>query len=48
MEVMGLPIYYQEDVADKLHRLQIIYENGRLGLRDTDNDHNQKNTQKMV
>lgn len=34
MEARGLTIYYRDDVASKLHRLHISYENGRLGLRD--------------
>ncbi|MFC4321968.1 hypothetical protein [Litchfieldia salsa] len=33
-EENGLTIFYQDDVATKLHRLSITYENGRLGLRD--------------
>ncbi|WP_268876505.1 hypothetical protein [Litchfieldia alkalitelluris] len=36
-EIKGLNIYYREDVATKLHRLEIIYENGRLGLKDKNN-----------
>ncbi|WP_442600229.1 hypothetical protein [Neobacillus sp. D3-1R] len=37
-EVNGLTIYYKDDVASKLPRLHISYENGRLGLRDLKNE----------